>query len=256
VIFPDDLEERYHTAARLFRPGRRVVAFTGAGFSVPSGIPDFRSASSGLWNTFDPMEVASLTAFRERPQAFFDWLEPLTGQIFQASPNPAHYALAQLQSSNRLETIITQNIDGLHQKAGASDVIELHGNMNHLVCLTCQKIEKVDDYLYRWLKEHILPVCPRCGAFLKPDIILYEEMLPVDAWEQAEFSCQQADVILVAGTSLEVMPASSLPLEGFQKGAQIVIMNLTPTFLDSVAEVVLPVDVAEGMPELCRQILA
>jgi NAD-dependent deacetylase len=255
VIFPVDLEQKMNKAAHLLRSKRSVVAFTGAGVSVPSGIPDFRSASTGLWNRFDPMEVASLSAFRDRPDAFFNWLEPLANLSIHAQPNPAHIALADLQTRGCIKTIITQNIDGLHQKAGATDVIELHGNLDTLLCLTCHKTYLLEDFTESWLKEHIYPICPVCRALLKPDITLYEEMLPVDPWDQAEVACLQADLILVAGTSLEVMPASSLPLDGFHRGAKLVIMNLSPTPLDSLAEVVLPLDVASGLPELAKRVM-
>lgn len=256
MILTEELEQQLNTAARLIHSSRKIVAFTGAGISVPSGIPDFRSASTGLWNQFNPMEVASLSAFRNRPEAFFAWLEPLADKILQAKPNPAHIALANLQSGGYLQTIITQNIDGLHQKAGASDVIELHGNLDHLICLECQSIYPLSDYLLPWLEMHQLPVCPKCQTILKPDFVLYEETLPVEAWEQAEYTCQQADLILIAGTSLEVMPAASLPLEGFHRGARLILMNLSTTLLDSVADVVLSVDVAEGLPALYRRVIS
>jgi NAD-dependent deacetylase len=232
------------------------VVFTGAGISVPSGIPDFRSANTGLWNRFDPMEVASLTAFRRRPEAFFAWLEPLAVNILNARPNPAHTALADLQKAGRVQTIITQNIDRLHQKAGASDVIELHGNVERLLCLNCHLDFPLENYRASWLEDHILPRCPGCDALLKPDIVLYEEMLPADAWEQAESLCRQADLVFIAGTSLEVMPASCLPMEGYYHGASLVIMNLSGTPVDSLAQAVIPMDVVEGLPLLAQAVLA
>jgi NAD-dependent deacetylase len=256
VTEAEELDQQLNRAAQLFRTSRKVVAFTGAGLSVPSGIPDFRSASTGLWNQFDPMEVASLSAFRNRPADFFAWLEPLAARIMNAKPNPAHAALAEMQTSGYLQTIITQNIDGFLQKAGASDVIELHGNMDHLICPECRTEYLSSAYRASWLELHQLPHCPQCNALLKPDIVLYEEMLPINAWEQAEFACQQADLILIAGTSLEVMPAASLPLEGFHHGAKLIIMNLSSTLLDSLADVVMPLDVEVGLPALGRKVLS
>jgi len=201
------------------------------------------------------MEVASLTAFRKRPEAFFNWLEPLVRDSFNAQPNPAHNALAKMQTGGFLRTIITQNIDGLHQIAGSPDVIELHGNLKTLICLTCHSQHPMEKFRDSWFNDHVFPVCPDCGSLLKPDIVLYEEMLPQDAWNQAENACDQADLILIAGTSLEVMPASSLPLEGFHRGAKLVIVNLSHTPLDSLAEVILHLDVAEALPELLRMTL-
>lgn len=251
----EEIESQLKIAAQLLRHCRRGVAFTGAGISVPSGIPDFRSASTGLWNRFDPMQVASLTAFRRHPEAFFNWVEPLAQQSLNAQPNPAHLSLARMQSSGFLQTIITQNIDGLHQKAGATDVIELHGNLKFLVCPSCQTRKSLEEYRDSWLNNHEFPTCPMCGSILKPDIVLYEELLPPEAWEQAEVACEQADLILISGTSLEVMPASSLPLEGFQRGAKLVIVNLSPTPLDSIAEAIISLDVATALPELEHRIL-
>ncbi len=252
----DELSEQLDRAVGLLRSSRRAVAFTGAGISVPSGIPDFRSASTGLWQRFDPMQTASLTAFRNRPKAFYAWLEPLAVQILQAQPNPAHRALADLQIAGRIKTVITQNIDRLHQQAGCTDVIELHGNMDRLVCVQCGTEYPSGDFVDSWLNKHQLPTCRRCQSILKPDIVLYEEILPQDAWEQAERACEQADVILVAGTSLEVMPAASLPLEGFQRGAKLILINLSSTPLDVLAETVLPMDVSEGLPAICRHVLS
>lgn len=242
-------------AIGLIRSSSRCVVFTGAGISVPSGIPDFRSANNGLWTRFDPMEVASLTAFHRRPEAFYNWLESLAVNILNASPNPAHLALADLQKAGRVQTIITQNIDRLHQKAGAGDVIELHGNMELLVCLKCRCEFSLEKYRMSWLEEHTLPRCPHCGSLLKPDIVLYEEMLPADAWDQAEDSCRQADLILIAGTSLEVMPAASLPMEGYYHGAKLVILNLSPTPMDHLAQALIPMDVAESLPSLASAVL-
>jgi NAD-dependent deacetylase len=256
VTLSAEAQYQLDRAVELCRSSCFCVAFTGAGISVPSGIPDFRSANTGLWNHFDPMDVASLTAFRQRPEVFFNWLEPLAVNILNASPNPAHIALADLQKAGRVRTIITQNIDRLHQKAGAADVIELHGNVNHLLCLDCRCEFPLENYRATWLDGHVLPRCPQCHALLKPDIVLYEEMLPVDAWDQAETLCRQADLILIAGTSLEVMPASSLPMEGYYHGASLVIVNLSRTPVDGIAKAVIPLDVSEALPILARSVLA
>jgi NAD-dependent deacetylase len=250
------MQDQLDRAVELIRSSHLCVAFTGAGISVPSGIPDFRSANTGLWNRFDPMEVASLSAFHRRPDVFFNWLQPLAVNILNARPNPAHLALAELQKAGRVHTIITQNIDRLHQSAGSTDVIELHGNINRMICLKCHGVFQLEEYRKTWLVAGTLPHCPRCGDLLKPDIVLYEEMLPVDAWEQAETLCHQSDLIFIAGTSLEVVPASSLPMEGINHGASLLIMNLSPTPMDGLAAAVMPLDVSEGLPMLTRAVLA
>ena len=256
MIFPPYLEKQLDRVAKLIQSSRTGVVFTGAGFSVPSGIPDFRSALTGLWNQFDPMAVASLSAFRNRPASFFGWLEPLVSRILQAQPNAAHISLTKLESVGYLKTIITQNIDGFHQKAGSKDVIELHGSLKELVCPTCCSRHLMIDYVESWLEKHILPECPACQTLLKPDIVLYEELLPPNAWQRAEFACDNADLILVAGTSLEVMPAGGLPNRCVQNRANLIIMNLSPTPLDLMADVLLPMDVAVALPEICNRILA
>ncbi|MEI8131150.1 MAG: NAD-dependent deacylase [Leptolinea sp.] len=255
MTFPADLTKRLDKAAKLIQSSRSAVVFTGAGISVPSGIPDFRSASTGLWNQFDPMAVASLSAFRYRTAAFFDWLEPLVSKILQSQPNVAHISLAKLELAGYLKTTITQNIDGYHQKAGSKDVIELHGSLEELVCLTCCQRYLMANYVESWLEKHILPECPACKTLLKPDIVLYEELLPTNAWQRAEFTCDNADLILVVGTSLEVMPASGLPYRCVQNQAKLIILNLSSTPLDAMADVLLPMDVASAFPEICNRIL-
>ena len=256
MIFPLYIEKQLDRVAKLIQSSRSGVIFTGAGISVPSGIPDFRSASTGLWNQFDPMAVASISAFRNRPADFFGWLEPLVSRILQAQPNAAHISLAKLESAGFLKTIITQNIDGFHQKAGSKDVIELHGSLDELFCPTCFSRFLMADYVESWLTKHILPECPTCKILLKPNIVLYEELLPPDIWEQAEIACDHADLMLVAGSSLEVMPAGSLPYRCVQNGTKLIIMNLSSTTLDLMADVLLPMDVAVALPEICNRILA
>jgi NAD-dependent deacetylase len=255
VTFSKELESRLEKAAKLIRSSHHGVVFTGAGISVPSGVPDFRSANTGLWNRFDPMEVASLSAFRYRPDAFFDWLQSLVTKILAAQPNAAHIAITRLQTAGYLQNIITQNIDSFHQKSGSRNVIELHGSMEELVCPACGNRYLMADYIDSWLKKHILPRCQTCKALLKPDIVLYEELLPPDAWELAEFVCDNADLMLIAGTSLEVMPASGLPYRCVQNRAKIIILNLSHTPLDSMADVLLPMDVATGLPEISDRVL-
>jgi NAD-dependent deacetylase len=158
VTFSQDLESSLAKAAELIQSRRRGVVFTGAGISVPSGVPDFRSASTGLWNQFDPMEVASLSAFRYRPDAFFNWLQPLVTKILAAQPNSAHTAITRLQAAGYLQHIITQNIDGFHQKSGSRNVIELHGSLEELVCPTCCKRYVMADFIESWIDKHILQV--------------------------------------------------------------------------------------------------
>src|SRR5512142_279235 len=156
-------------AAELIRKAKRAVVLTGAGISTPSGIPDFRSEGTGLWSREEPLEVASLSTFRTHPERFYAWFRPLATQIFEAKPNEAHVALAELQQQGRLHSVATQNIDMLHQKAGSSNVIELHGTLATLTCTQCfQKLDSL-PFLEPFVDEGRIPACPRCSAVLKPD---------------------------------------------------------------------------------------
>lgn len=247
--------ERTAQAAQLLRAARFAVVFSGAGISTPSGIPDFRSASSGLWTKNDPMQVASLSAFLLRPRAFFDWLRPLAAASFRAQPNPAHTAVAELQKAGVIKAVITQNIDGLHQRAGSTDVMEVHGTLTSLTCPDCGKKYAGDDFRNALLEENQMPICPACGKILKPDVVLFEEMLPEDVWRKAEWGAKRADVIVVVGSSLEVSPANYLPYYTYEAGGRIIINTLSRTYLDEAADVLLPYDVAEVMPAIAREIL-
>jgi NAD-dependent deacetylase len=243
-------------AGSLLKSARHAVVMTGAGISTPSGIPDFRSYGSGLWNKDNPMEVASLSAFRRSPERFFAWLRPLAAQIARADPNPAHHALADLEKAGLIKAVITQNIDGLHQAAGSQAVLELHGSTRSLTCLSCRNSYLIGQFLEEFVVQGKLPYCRNCGKLLKPDIVLFEEMLPASIWQQAEAHCRQADLVLVVGSSLEVSPAGGLPWTALQYGAQLIILNFTATYLDSHASVVLHADAAEILPQMAAYALA
>lgn len=242
-------------AARIIQNSRHLVVFTGAGISVPSGIPDFRSPSTGLWQKNDPMQVASLSAFLYHPDRFFAWLKPLLQTVSQAVPNSAHTNLATLQAAGKVAALVTQNIDTLHQQAGSKDVLPLHGTLEKLRCLHCSTTFPAEQYLVDFLQQYILPSCPQCSRYLKPDIVLFEEMLPMEIWTQAEEEMVRADVILVAGTSLDVTPASHLPHLALQNGARLIINTLSPTHLDAEADVLLPYNVVDILPMLTEMVL-
>jgi NAD-dependent deacetylase len=249
------LEIQIKRAAELIKASKRAVAFTGAGISTPSGIPDFRSPQSGLWEHYDPFEVASLTAFRNHPEKFYGWIGPLVKTAKAAQPNQAHVCLAKLKAAGILQAVITQNIDGLHQKAGSKEVIELHGSAQTATCLSCGK-----QYSDEWLSEEQIsraqyPHCKTCGGVLKPDVVLFEEMLPVQAWNNAQFYCEQADLVLIVGSSLEVYPACSLPETALNQGAKLIINNIMATHLDLYADVVIHEDLIEAIPAICRLVL-
>jgi NAD-dependent deacetylase len=249
------LDELIGTAAALISSSKNGVVLTGAGISTPSGIPDFRTPESGLWSHFNPMEVASLSAFRYQPEKFFAWLHPMAKKIFEALPNPAHYALALLEKAGYLQAIITQNIDGLHQRAGSQQVLEVHGTMESLTCTGCYKNFPAGDFIQSFVEKEKTPTCPDCLRVLKPDVILYEEQLPRLTWLKAEKACMASGVILVVGSSLEVVPAATLPQRAMENGAKLIIVNQGPTYLDPLAEVRIDGDVAEILPLISEAVL-
>lgn len=242
-------------AAVLFRRAKRAVVLTGAGISTPSGIPDFRSEGSGLWSRDEPMEVASLTTFRTAPERFFNWFRPLAGQMFYAQPNAAHTALAEFEGSGNLKTIITQNIDTLHQKAGSKNVIETHGTLRTLSCTDCFKKFDSEPFLKSFIEDEKIPLCPYCNAILKPDVILFGEQLPQAAWYEAQRAVRQCDVMLVAGSSLEVLPVAGLPMQALDHGAHLIIINNTPTYANVRADIVIMDDVSSVLPEIIKRAL-
>jgi NAD-dependent deacetylase len=242
-------------ACELIRATNRGVVLTGAGISTPSGIPDFRSAGSGLWSRYNPMEVASLSAFRYKPENFFDWMRPLARQMAHAQPNPAHIALAHLEQAGFIRAVITQNIDGLHQRAGSREVFEVHGTFQTLTCIGCYRQYPAGGYIEPYIDKGLIPRCPKCEQVLKPDVILFEEQLPYRTWTLAQQACHQCDLIIVAGSSLEVTPVANLPYEAVQNDAKLIIINQTPTYLDSRANVLLRGNVAEVIPRITRGVI-
>ncbi|HEV2753905.1 MAG TPA: NAD-dependent protein deacylase, partial [Solirubrobacteraceae bacterium] len=203
--------------AALVREAASVVALTGAGISVPSGIPDFRSPGTGLWADVDPMEVAHIDAWRADPERFWSFY----GERFQAlrdkRPNGAHRALAELERRGRLDAVITQNIDMLHRKAGTADLVEVHGTIESSSCLRCGERWPLDEVRARMAQDPArVPRCD-CSRPLKPDVVLFGEYLPEAAMERAVQLCAGADVLRCMGSSLEVYPVAQLP--GVTRGA-------------------------------------
>lgn len=246
--------DRIAEIAHLLKHSRAAVAFTGAGISTSSGIPDFRSPSSGLWNNVDPMAVASIYGFRQNPQLFYDWVYTLTQITCDAKPNVAHYALAELETRASLQSIITQNIDALHTRAGSSRVFELHGHLREATCTHCFKIYPGEPILRQFLSDRVIPRCPACGGIIKPNVILFGEQLPHQVFHAAQVAARHSDLMLVIGTSLEVAPASDIPRLALRHGARLVIINREPTPFDQSACVVIHGDAAEVLPEIMRHL--
>ncbi len=237
-------------AIDLIQQANHMVTLTGAGISTPSGIPDFRSEESGVWDRVDPMEVASIYSFRHNPSAFFDWIRPLAYTILNAKPNPAHLALAELEASGNLQAIITQNIDLLHSKAGNQTVYEVHGSLRRATCQGCQAQVDALPMWQHFAQNNEIPTCAGCGAVLKPNVVLFGELLPALVMHMAQEAARKCDLMLVAGSSLEVAPAGDLPLLAKQVGARLIIVNLGPTHIDKKADLLFRDDVAEILPQL------
>jgi NAD-dependent deacetylase len=233
--------------AVLLRQHRRLVALTGAGISVESGIPDFRSPE-GLWARFDPMEYAHIQAFRQNPAKVWNLLKEMDETVTRARPNPAHYALAALEARGLLLGIITQNVDNLHQAAGSQRVVEYHGNALRFVCDTCRGHHPRES-----LDFSHTPLYCLCGGLIRPDVVFFGERIPTRAQEEAEELAQECDVLLVIGTSGEVAPASYLPYTAKEWGAVIVENNLEPTRLTrTLTDYFLPGPAGRLWPEVLR----
>jgi NAD-dependent deacetylase len=241
-------------AAEILRVARHAVALTGAGVSTPSGIPDFRSPHNGLWSTVDPLEVATIYAFRENPARFFNWIRPLALTLRDARPNAAHLALAQLERAGIVHSVITQNIDGLHQRAGSTRVAEVHGHVREATCLGCYCVVPAETYLAPLIADGEMPRCPQCGGVLKPNTTLFGEALPAQAMLAATQAARRCDVMLIAGSSLEVAPAGDLPELALAHQARLIIVNLSDTHLDSRADVLIRGDVAEALPQIAARL--
>lgn len=237
----------YDRAYDMIRSAKRIVALTGAGFSRPSGIPDFRSPN-GLWAATDPLKVATLESFRRDPQRFYSWLSNLVEPMLHAQPNPAHYALAELEQAGQLQAILTQNVDGLHQKAGSRRVFELHGHLRSATCTECER-QIPSAGLFREMQRRRVRTC-NCGGLFKPDIVLFDEALPHGLLWLAREAVATCDLLIVAGTALEVAPVCDLPLLALRNKARILLINLSPTYLDEQADLVLHADVAEALPAI------
>lgn len=242
-------------AADLFRQSKHAVVLTGAGISTPSGIPDFRSTGTGLWSSAESIEAASLHTFRTAPERFFQWFRPLASQIFNAQPNSAHCALSKLEKAGHVDCILTQNIDTLHQKAGSKNVIEMHGAIQTLTCTQCyHQVDALDD-LAAFVEQGEIPLCQKCSQILKPDVILFGEQMPQMAWLKAQRAARQCDLMLVVGSSLEVLPVAGLPMQAVDRGAHLIIINKTQTYLNTRADVTILEDVTMIIPEIVERLL-
>lgn len=241
-------DELYQKAAGILRGSSKTVALSGAGISTPSGIPDFRSPGSGLWEKVDPIEVATIDAFRRNPEKFYQFMGPLAKVVAGAAPNPAHTTLAGWESAGRLHSVVTQNIDNLHQRAGSKNVLELHGNGDRARCMKCGKPYTSED-IKKKLENGEVPYCDcEQQGIIKPDVVLFGEQLPFGTLMQAQQDAEECDAMIVVGSSLTVAPASMLPQMACQYGAKLIVINLQDTYVDSLASVVIKEKVEVALP--------
>jgi NAD-dependent deacetylase len=239
-------------AAGLVRSARRILAFTGAGISAESGIPTYRDTENSLWTQYDPDKFATIDAFMSNSSLYWRFFQDVRYQaIRRARPNPAHLALAAMERAGRLEAVITQNVDGLHQAAGSREVIELHGNTRIIRCLACQAEYGMDE-IFEQLKYELPPACLRCGGRLKPAVVFFGEELPGNTMERAAELAGACDLLIAIGSSLVVYPAAAIPATAKRRGARLIIVNRTPTPYDDLADAVLRESAGEVLPPLAR----
>jgi NAD-dependent protein deacetylase/lipoamidase len=242
-----DATRELDQAADLLRPAQCVAVLTGAGVSAESGIPTFRDAG-GLWAGHVIEDVATPAAFRRDPRLVWSFYNERRTNLRTVAPNSGHIALAKLEQRAKV-TIITQNVDGLHRKAGSSTIHELHGNLARTRCTGCGRIE---DRGLEPLGE--LPACPRCAALLRPDIVWFNEMLPSGPWEASETAVAKCDVLMVVGTSAVVHPAAGLIHTAHSLGRPVIECNLQPTAASSLADIVLSGKSGEVLPRLIERL--
>jgi NAD-dependent deacetylase len=233
------------------RNARKVAVLTGSGISAESGVPTFRDAQTGLWARYDPMELATPEAFERDPRLVWEWYAWRRNLVDKAAPNPGHEALAELEGDVPDFVLLTQNVDGLHRRAGSQNVVELHGNIMRSKC-------SIEDELVEPREDDtgVPPSCPECGAFLRPDVVWFGEALPAGAIEEAFYAARECDVFFSIGTSGLVQPAASLALEALRHGAMVVEINPDDTPLAQHVEYSLRGKAGEVLPALVRAVYA
>ena len=252
-----ELEFLLEKAADLVVNSKKIVVFTGAGISTESGIPDFRSPG-GIWTRYDP-EMFTIQKFLYDPEARKMHWKLLGGDEFMkfdAQPNPAHYAVAELDKMGKLDCVITQNVDMLHEKGGVppDKVIHLHGNMERAKCLKCGKYYPMTE-VREWIAQgEEVPDCPACGGLIKPDAVFFGEAMPVWETSEAQRRAQSCDLCIVIGSSLVVYPAALMPQYAVQSGARLIIVNRDATELDRVADVCIHASAGETMSKLIKRV--
>jgi len=234
----------FESFSEKIKNSKKIVFVTGAGISQESGIPTFRG-NDGLWRKYDPMKLATIDAFYDDPKLVWEWYEDRRKNILAAKPNAGHYAIAELEKFTKI-VVLTQNIDGLHQRAGSKNVLELHGSIIRIKCTVCNYKADIQTKF-----DSLPPKCD-CGNILRPDVVWFGESLPQDIWQQAMIEASSCDMMIVAGTSLLVSPANTLPLYAKQNNALLIEVNPEETEMSNVMEFTLKKTSAIALPELIK----
>ncbi len=240
-------------ATELIANARCAIVMTGAGFSVASGIPDFRSPG-GIWSKYDPEKVASIRALQSDPETVWKFLLELVRLTHKFGPNTAHNALAKLEAAGIFKAVITQNIDGFHQRAGSANVVEFHGNCSHFFCSECF-VEFEADKVIKAENSDLPLKCLKCSGTVRPDLVFWGEKIPPEAYKRAFELADQSDLVIVAGTSGEVVPASLIPPRIKNNGGKIIEINKITSAYSSMSDVFIEGQVEDVFPELVRKLL-
>jgi NAD-dependent deacetylase len=244
--------DKIKALASDIQKARKIVAFTGAGISAESGIPTYRG-EGGLWTKYDSSKYASIGYFLQNPSYYWNFFKDVRYPILKkVKPNQAHLALFEMEKAGNLTTVITQNIDGLHQEAGSSSVIELHGTTRTIICMECSKKYRIEE-VYAQLAEQIPPLCSACGGILRPEVVFFGEMLDPDILRHAYAAAASCDFMLAVGSSLVVYPAADIPMRAKQAGAKLAVINIGTTPLDSVADYVINQAAGSVLPQVVQQ---
>ena len=244
------IEEKIEKLADLIINSKNIVALTGAGMSTESGIADFRSPNSGLWNKVDPYEFASIHSYVANPSKNLEFMLETGRQIFSARPNKGHKALTMLQKLGKLNGVLTQNIDRLHHKAKTKNIVEFHGNAYEAKCMICGQIYEITFMVNQVMKGNYSPSCEKCRGMLKPNAIFFGEPLESTTLEAADAMITECNLLLVLGSSLVVYPVAFYPQKILSLGAKLAIINIQETDMDSVAQVVIHEKIGDVLPKV------
>ena len=244
-----DVNEKIEKFAQLIIDSNTIIALTGAGMSTESGVADFRSPGTGLWEKVDPYEFGSINTYTANTSKNMDIMLEVGLAMFRARPNKGHKALTKLQKLGKLEGILTQNIDGLHHKAHTKNIVELHGTVNESKCMTCKRIFPITTMVNQVLKGQT-PSCEQCNGLLKPNAIFFGEPLESENLSKAEEMVNNCDLLIVLGSSLVVYPVAFYPRQALSHGAKLAIMNIQDTDMNDAAEVIIQDKIGDNLPKI------